>query len=85
MDIDKGYVALSHEKLPEYAGDFLFIEDSLEKEISKNELWQQLDAVKNKRVYTIDSNTFYFNDPLSLEKQFDYIAGKLLGEETISK
>ncbi|WP_281869011.1 AraC family transcriptional regulator [Brevibacillus parabrevis] len=85
MDIGKGYVALSHEKLPEYAGDFLFIEDSLEKEISKNELWQQLDAVKNKRVYTIDSNTFYFNDPLSLEKQFDYIAGKLLGEETISK
>lgn len=73
MGSSKGYVALSLEKLPEYAGDFLVIEDSLEKDISKDELWQQLDVVKNKRVFTIDSNEYYFNDPLTLEKQLDYL------------
>lgn len=73
MGSSKGYVALSLEKLPEYAGDFLVIEDSLEQDISKDELWQQLDVVKNKRVYTIDSNEYYFNDPLSLDKQLDYL------------
>lgn len=73
MDISEGYVALSLEKLPEYVGDFLVIENSLEKDISKDELWQQLDVVKNKRVYTIDANEYYFNDPLSLDKQLDYL------------
>lgn len=73
MDIGEGYVALSLEKLPEYVGDFLVIENSLEQDISKDELWQQLDVVKNKRVYTIDANEYYFNDPLSLEKQLDYL------------
>ncbi|WP_051003935.1 AraC family transcriptional regulator [Gottschalkia acidurici] len=80
MDKKEGYALLSLEKLPEYAGDYIFVAENLEEEIRENDLWKSLPAVKNNRVFTIDDDIWYFNDPVSLDKQLELIVKNLTGK-----
>ncbi|EON70881.1 helix-turn-helix domain-containing protein [Lysinibacillus sphaericus] len=73
IDSKEGYYSLSLEKLPEYAGDYLFISENLEQEIKENVLYQSLLVVKNNRVFPIDEDAYYFNDPISLEQQLEEV------------
>lgn len=75
----KGWAARSLEALPDYAGDYIFIEDTADFEtFASNPLWKGLPAAKNNRVFPIDENDFFFNDPISLEKQLDFFVEKLI-------
>ena len=75
--IDKdGWLSISQEKLPTYAGDYLVMdvkEDTKEAAASlkESDIYQNLEAVKNNHVLELDHNLFYFSDPMSLDQQID--------------
>lgn len=75
---------LSLEQVGEYAGDYIFTssfgwgEDESDTVYSSS-LWSSLDAVKNQRVYYIHPQGYFYNDPISLEAQLEFIVSSLLG------
>lgn len=71
----KGYASFSVEKLPEFAGDYIFAESGDEKfsKTKQTGLWKTLPAVKNNRVFEIDETDAYFSDPVSLDQQLEEI------------
>ncbi|WP_036710986.1 ABC transporter substrate-binding protein [Paenibacillus pinihumi] len=76
---------ISMEKLPEFASaDRLFVvkfdndPDFLEK-VGNSRLWSNLPAVKNHKVYTLDSNLWFSYDVMSFSAQIDD-AVKLLSQ-----
>jgi len=75
-----GYKAISAEVIPEYAGDFIFLGDggnNPDTSFMESDVWKNIPAVKENRVISFDSKSFYFNDPISLEKELDYIVEQL--------
>ncbi|MGN4126984.1 ABC transporter substrate-binding protein [Lysinibacillus sphaericus] len=61
LDEEKGFVEISTELLPEYAGDRIFILTPVDDEakqstndMMESQIWKNLPAVKNGHVYTID-------------------------------
>lgn len=75
----EGWTSLSLETLSDYAGDYIFMEDNANfKKTAESTLWKELPAVKDNRVFTINENDSFFNDPISLDKQLDFIVEKLI-------
>lgn len=77
--------ALTLELLPEYAGDYIFTsnwgwDDGNPDVVYGSKLWESLPAVKNNQVYFIDAKGSYFNDPISLEAQLEFIVESFLGK-----
>lgn len=77
----------SLEQLPDYAGDIIFTSifgwDEGEvngSAVYDSAIWKSLDAVKNGLVFNIDPQGYYYNDPISLDQQLDFITASLLGE-----
>ncbi|QPR69415.1 ABC transporter substrate-binding protein [Lysinibacillus macroides] len=76
----EAYRQVSYEVIPEYAGDYIFIDqgDLISEVWGESEgLWKSLDAVKNDRVYKLDPDLFWGNDPISLELQIKEIVNML--------
>lgn len=76
----EAYRQISYEVIPEYAGDYIFIDQGdLISEVwgEKEGLWNSLEAVKNKRVYKLDPDLFWGNDPISLELQIKEVVKML--------
>jgi iron complex transport system substrate-binding protein len=71
------------ENLPMYAGsaDYLFVVNEGEgiQHVENSAIWQSLPAVEHGRVHVLDSETFSYFDPISIEGQLDLIA-QLLAE-----
>lgn len=77
----KGYLSISQEVLPDYAGDYLIVaaeNDETGSALFESSLWKELPAVKNKHVIKVNANTFYFTDPLSLEYELKVLEKALL-------
>jgi len=74
-----GYKAISAEVIPQYAGDYLFVGEgsSTNNSFMDTDVWKNLLAVQNNRVIRFDSDSFSFNDPISLEKELDFIVEEL--------
>lgn len=77
--------SLTLELLPEYAGDYIFTsnwgwDDGDSNVVYGSELWKTLPAVKNNQVYFIDEKGSYYNDPLSLDAQLEFIVDSFLGK-----
>ncbi|HFI0150379.1 TPA: ABC transporter substrate-binding protein [Streptococcus suis] len=67
-----GFLAVSQEVLPNYAGDYIILaveDESVAASLLDSDVWKNLPAVQNNRVIKVDSKAFYFNDPISLEYQ----------------
>lgn len=76
----EAYRQISYEVIPEYAGDYIFIDqgDLISEVWGESEgLWKSLDAVKNNRVFKLDPDLFWGNDPISLELQIKEIVNTL--------
>jgi len=82
-----GYYAISPEVLPEFAGDYVILSKNTEGDTSfeKTETYQNIPAVKNNRVFEVDARGFFFNDPLTLEFQLDFIKKSFLNESSGGK
>lgn len=82
IDSGIGFANVSLETLPDFAGDYIFTsawsgDDADPNIVYDNKVWQALPAVKNGKVFMIDRKGSLYNDPISLEKQLDYIVEKL--------
>lgn len=81
VDNGPGYASISLEVLPDYAGDYIFTSkwagDTAENNLAESNIWKELPAVKNGKVFEVDSAGSFFNDPVSLDQQFDFIVEKL--------
>ncbi|MDN4620470.1 ABC transporter substrate-binding protein [Paenibacillus sp. PsM32] len=79
IDSGKGFASLSLENLPDFAGDYIFTSpwggdgDKDGSNVYNSSLWKDLPAVKNNHVFKIDPVAYYFNDPISMNGQLDYI------------
>lgn len=82
MALKSGYYALSPEVLPQFAGDYLIFSKSPDADsaFQSTEVYKNIPAVKNNRVFEANAKEFYFNDPLTLEFQLDFFKKKFLGE-----
>ncbi|UYO35158.1 iron-hydroxamate ABC transporter substrate-binding protein [Bacillus zhangzhouensis] len=82
IDSGVGYANISLEKLPEFAGDYIFTSPwsgskSNGDQVYQSSIWTSLPAVKNKHVFEIDPVGYFFNDPVSLESQLEFIVDRL--------
>ncbi len=77
----EAYRQISYEVVDDYAGDYIFLDQGqMISEVwgSDEKLWKSLDAVKNDRVFQLDPELFWGNDPISLKLQINEIARMLL-------
>jgi iron complex transport system substrate-binding protein len=77
----KPFQQVSYESVGDYAGDYIFIDQGdMLSEIwgAKDGVWKSLDAVKNDRVFQLDPDLFWGNDPISLKLQIQEIAKMLV-------
>jgi iron complex transport system substrate-binding protein len=75
-----GYKAISTEVIPQYAGDYLFVgkgDNTADNAYLETNVWKQIPAVQKGNVFFFDSGSFYFNDPISLDKELDFIVNAL--------
>jgi iron complex transport system substrate-binding protein len=77
-------VEISLEKLPEYAGDHMFIivRDSAEdsgayKEITESGLWKSLAAVKNNKIHLLETDKYYGSDIITIRETLKEAVGML--------
>lgn len=83
IDSGAGFASLSLENLPDFAGDYIFTspwggdDDKDGSTVYNSSLWKDLPAVKTNHVYRIDPIAYYFNDPISMNAQLDYIVKSL--------
>lgn len=78
--VEAGWKSISAEEIDEYAGDHIFVgsgDSGADNAYKDTAVWNNLDAVENDRVTEFDSQTFYYNDPYSLEHQKDIIVDAL--------
>ncbi|RAW10107.1 hypothetical protein DC345_28995 [Paenibacillus taichungensis] len=78
------YRQISYEVVGEYAGDFIFLDqgEMLSEVWGSNEgVWKTLDAVKNNRVFQLDPDLFWGNDPISLKLQIQEVAKMIVERE----
>ncbi|WP_164821361.1 ABC transporter substrate-binding protein [Paenibacillus koleovorans] len=74
------YKRIALEELPEYAADHLFVSvrnvpgsSKHANTIMSSAVWSSLQAVRNRKVYEVDSDMFYGFDPISLEAQLEEV------------
>ncbi|MFN2745152.1 MULTISPECIES: iron-hydroxamate ABC transporter substrate-binding protein [Bacillus] len=79
IDASEGYKVISLEVLPQYAGDYIFVDESYSGKLDQdNSVWKSLDAVKNGRVFFLDPDRFWPYDPNAVQAQAEEIADMLV-------
>lgn len=79
IDKDSFAEEISFEVLPEYCGDFI-IRNVYEgvADLTKNEIWNSLPAIKNNRLIEMEFGLSYYTDIYSSNAQVDYITNALI-------
>jgi len=82
MALKDGYYAISPEVLNEYAGDYVIFSKNADTETSfqETQTYKNIPAVKNNQVFEVNAKEFYFNDPITLEYQLEFIQNSFLTE-----
>lgn len=65
----EGWAEIKQEKLADYAGDYIVStgEGKATPSYEKTDLWSNLPAVKNGNVIEVQAETYWYNDPYTLE------------------
>lgn len=78
---EAGFFALSPEVIGDYAGDYIILSAPNAETgniLEETDVWNSLPAVENKRVITLDDNTFAYNDPITLDYTLDILTELIL-------
>lgn len=80
MALESGYYTLSAEVLPEYVGDYLILSKYADADASfqETESYKNIPAVKNNHVFEMNGQGASFSDPVTLEKQLEFIKKSFL-------
>lgn len=83
MALADGYYALSLEVLPEFAGDYVIFSKTNDQDNSfqETDVYKNIPAVKNNRVFEANAKEFYFNDPISLDFQLEFFKEHFLSSK----
>lgn len=73
---------ISMEEIASFAGDNIILTsyqgDELKGQMLESEVWKGLDAVKNSKVYEIDYNLLYNEDPVAMMNQVEVLTDLIL-------
>ncbi|WP_416150299.1 iron-hydroxamate ABC transporter substrate-binding protein [Salipaludibacillus sp. HK11] len=91
---EDGWASISLETLPDFLGEadhiFLGVRDSevgveggedRKDDITSLSLWEELPAVEAGNIYEYEVQTMYFQDPIALDNQLDFIVEEMLSSE----
>ncbi|MDY0940665.1 iron-hydroxamate ABC transporter substrate-binding protein [Priestia megaterium] len=75
-----GIYTFSSELLPEFAGDYIILSKSTDGDNSflKTSVWKNIPAVKNNRVFEINTKASTYSDPITLEYLLGYFEKSFL-------
>lgn len=78
--VKNGYYAISPEVLGEYAGDFIIFSKNPDADntFQNTEVYKNLEAVKNNRVFEVNAKQFYFSDPITLDYTVKFLEENFL-------
>lgn len=70
-----GYKVISMEVIPQYAGDYILVGrgTGTDNAFMETDVWKNIPAVRNNRVIFYEADSFWFNDPISLEGQLNFL------------
>ncbi|EON74005.1 ABC transporter substrate-binding protein [Lysinibacillus sphaericus] len=86
IDAGETYKQVSYEVLPEYAGDYIFLDESKGAELNKKDsLWLSIDAMKNNNVFYLAPDRFWPYDPIAVLAQVEEVANMLIEKKTSEK
>lgn len=75
IDANEPIKEISAEVIPEYAGDYIFLDSGNSGQFDRDgALWQSLEAVKNNRVFDLDGDYFWPYDPIAIKAQVEKVA-----------
>ncbi|RIP37452.1 ferrichrome ABC transporter substrate-binding protein [Staphylococcus gallinarum] len=76
----EGWAEIKQEKLADYAGDYIIStsEGKATPSYAKTDLWNNIPAVKNDNVIKVQAETYWYNDPYTLEYMRKDLKEKLL-------
>lgn len=79
IDSGETYKQISFEVMKDFAGDYIFFDESFGGKIDKdNTMLQSLDAVKNDKVFYLDPGFFWPYDPIAVMNQTEKVAQMLI-------
>ncbi|WP_342560194.1 iron-hydroxamate ABC transporter substrate-binding protein [Psychrobacillus sp. FSL W7-1457] len=83
MALKDGFYALSLEVLPEYAGDYIIFSKvgTQDNSFQETDVYKNIPAVKEGRVFEAVAEEFYFNDPISLDYQLAFFKENFLNSK----
>ena len=83
MALEAGYYALSLEVLPEYAGDYVILSKVADQDNSfqETDVFKNIPAVQNGKLFEANAEKFYFNDPISLDYQLEFFKESFLSSK----
>ncbi len=75
IDAKEDFKVISFETIPEFAGDYIFLESGKNGQFQRNgSFWNSLEAVKNNRVFDLDTDYFWPYDPIAIKAQVEKVA-----------
>lgn len=91
---EEGWASISLESLPEFLGEadhiFLGVRDSevgieggedRKDDVTSLSLWEELPAVEAGNIYEYEVQTMYFQDPIALDNQLDFIVEEMISSD----
>ena len=86
IETGETFKQVSYEVLPEYAGDYIFLDESNGAELNREDsLWESMDAVKNNNVFYLDAKRFWPFDPIAVLAQVEEVTNMLLEKKKNEK
>lgn len=82
IDTGDTFKQISFEALNDYAGDYIFLDQSYGGKLDKkNSMWTSMDAVKKDRIFDLDPKRFWPYDPIAVLAQAEEIADLLVSKK----
>ncbi|MEY9977816.1 ABC transporter substrate-binding protein [Lysinibacillus sp. RC79] len=86
IETGETYKQVSYEVLPEYAGDYIFLDETNGGKLNREDsLWKSMDAVKNNNVFYLDAKRFWPFDPIAVLAQVEEVTNMLLEKKKSEK
>lgn len=83
IDTGETYKQISFEVMNDYAGDYIFFDESHGGVLDKEDpVWASIDAVKNDTVFYLDPKRFWPFDPIAVLAQAEEVADMLVAKKS---
>lgn len=83
LALEAGIYTFSSEVLPEFAGDYVILSKNpdVDNSFLETDLWKNIPAVKDGKVFEINTKASTYSDPITLEHLLEYYTDSFLGNK----